>query len=276
MDQKENLNKQIITFFIITSIVTTGIFIWMFNGVKNNVGAVFLMMWTPGSSAILTSLFYKDKIHSYGWKLGKTRFLIYSYVLPFVVSILAYGLVWLSGYGEFTTQEVINYKWAQMLGFQLPAPFLIGIFSKMSLAFLIAIVFALGEEIGWSGFVTPKLLKLCSVPVTSIIVGLYWAIWHYPAIIGGFYGSGAPLWVALPGFTLVLVGASILRTVLILKSKSLWVGVILHASHNVILMGIFYEMTVKKGYVAYLVSESGVFIGVVYIIVAVIFWKNVA
>ena len=266
--------KQIITFFIITSIISTGIFIWMFNGAENNTAAVALMMWTPGISAILTSLFYKDKIRSYGWKLGKVRFLIYAYLFPLVVSIVAYGLVWASGFAEFTTQEVIYYKWARMLGFQLPAPFFISILSKMVLGFLFTIPFVLGEEIGWSGFITPKLLKLSSVPVTSIIVGFYWAIWHWPAIIGGFYGQGTPLWVSLPGFTLVLIAESLVRTVLVLKSKNLWVGTILHASGNTILMGIFWEMTVHQGYAGYLISETGIFVGLVYILVAVLFWKN--
>jgi membrane protease YdiL (CAAX protease family) len=191
-----------------------------------------------------------------------------------VVSIVAYGLVWSSGFAEFTTQKVIYYNWARMLGFQLPAPFVIGLFSKMVLAFLFAIPFVLGEEIGWSGYITPKLLKLYSVPVTSIIVGFYWAIWHYPAIIGGFYGQGTPLWISLPGFTLVCIGESLVRTVLVLKSKNLWVGTILHASGNTILMGIFWEMTVQKGYAGYLVSETGIFVGLVYIIAAVLFWKN--
>ena len=102
-----------------------------------------------------------------------------------------------------------------------------------------AIPFVLGEEIGWSGYITPKLLKLSSVPATSIIVGLYWAIWHYPAIIGGFYGQGTPLWISLPGFTLVCIGESFVRTFLVLKSKNLWVGTIFHASGDTILMEIF-------------------------------------
>lgn len=266
--------KQIITFFIVTSIISAGIFIWMFNGAEDNMAAIALMMWTPGISAILISLFSKDKIRSYGWKLGKVSFLIYAYLFPLVVSIVAYGLVWSGSFAEFTIQKVIYYKWATMLGFQLPAPFMIGFLSKMVLAFLFAIPFVLGEEIGWSGFLTPKLLRLSSVPVASIIVGSYWAMWHYPAIIGGFYGQGTPLWISLPGFTFVCIGASFVRTVLVLKSKNLWVGTILHASGNTILMGIFWEMTVQKGYAGYLVSETGIFVGLVYIIAAVVFWKN--
>jgi len=274
MDSKENVLKQVITFLVITSIITTGIFTWMFSGARDSMPAVLAMMWTPGISAILTSLILKDKIRDYGWKPGKFKFLGYAYILPVLVSIIAYGLVWLSGFAEFTTAEVVNYKWAKLLGFTLPAPFIVGLLSKMVIVPFIALIFVTGEEIGWSGFLTPKLLKISSVPVTSLIVGVYWAVWHYPAIIGGFYGSGTPLWVQLPGFTIGLIGASLIRTVLVSKSKSLWTGAILHVSGNVILMGIFYEMTVKQGYAGYLVSETGVFLGIVYIIIAVIFWKN--
>ena len=275
METKKEILKQVITFLIITSIISTGIFIWMFNGARDSIAAVLPMMFTPGISAILTALIFKDKIGNFGWKLGRPRFLAYSYLLPIVVSLIGYGLVWISKYSGFTTEQVANYKWAEMLGFDLPAPFIVGVLSKMIIVSLISIVFVFGEEVGWSGYLTPKLRKVFSIPVASLIVGVYWAIWHFPAIIGGFYGSGTPLWASLPGFTLVLVGASFIRTVLIEKSKSLWVGVILHTSHNVILMGMFLEMTVDKGHVNvdYLVSETGIFLGLVYILTAIIFWK---
>ena len=270
--KKENL-KQVIIFLFITSIISTGIFIWMFSGAKDSPAAVLPMMYTPGISAIITAIIFQDRIGNFGWKLGKARFLMYSYLLPIVVSLVGYGLVWITKFSDFTTEQVINYKWARMLGFDLPAPFIVGLFSKMILASFLTIIPVFGEEVGWSGFLTPKLRKVLSIPVTSVLVGVYWAVWHFPAIIGGFYGTGTPLWVALPGFTLVLVGASFNRTVLIEKSKSLWVGVILHTSHNVILMSMFNEMTVDKGYANYLVSEKGVFLGFVYILVAIVFWK---
>jgi hypothetical protein len=104
-------------------------------------------------------------------------------------------------------------------------------------------------------------------------VGGYWALWHYPAIIGGFYGTGTPLWVALPGFTLALVGASLFRTVLVGRSRSLWAGVLLHTGHNVILMGMFYDMTVKRGIAGYLVSESGVVLGAIYLLASILYWR---
>lgn len=273
MESREKIIKQVITFFIILTIITTGIFIWMFSGAKDSFPAVLLMMWAPGISGIITSIILKDRIRDYGWKPGKIRFLIYAYFLPLVISVIAYGLCWLTGVTEFTAQQVMNYKWAKMLGFDLPAPFIVGLLSKMFLGFLLTCIPVLGEEIGWSGFLTPKLLKITSVPVTSLIVGVFWAVWHFPAIIGGFYGYGTPLWIALPGFTLVLVGDSFIRTVLVAKSRSLWTGVVLHASGNTILMGIFFEMTVRKDYAAYIVSETGIFTGIVCLAVALAFMK---
>jgi hypothetical protein len=108
-----------------------------------------------------------------------------------------------------------------MIGFGFHAPFIIGFLSKMSLGFLLTCIPVPGEEIGWSGFLTPKLLKIFSVPITSFIVGVFRAVRHYPAIIGGFYGQRSPLWLALPSFTICLIGLSFVRAVLVLKSKKL-------------------------------------------------------
>jgi len=271
---KENL-KKVLVFLFITSIISTGIFIWMFGGVGDSLIAVLPMMFTPGISALITSLIFKEKLRSFAWKLGKPKYLLYAYIMPLAVSIIGYGIFWLTKYGGFSADIVVNYQWAELIGFNLPVPFIVGALSKMIIAFLLTTLIVFGEELGWSGYLTPKLRKSFSASITSIIVGFYWAAWHYPAIIGGFYGYGAPLWISLPGFTLVLIGASFLRTVLVEKAKSLWPGVIVHASHNVILMGMFLEMTKQTGELNlnYIVSETVVFLGIIYILVSVLFWK---
>ena len=273
MDTKKEILKKVITFSVITCFISTGIFIWMFAGARDSFPAVLSMMYTPGISAILTALIFKEKISRFGWRLGRPKYLVYSFLAPMIVSIIGYGIIWMTGFADFSTEAVKNYKWAAMIGFDLPVPFLIGFFSKMIIASSLTMLATFGEELGWSGYLTPKLRNIFSITSTSLIVGIFWAVWHFPAIIGGFYGGGTPLWVALPGFTLVLIGASFFRTFLVDKSKSLWVGVILHASHNVILMGMFMEMTADKGYARYLVSETGVFLGIVYITVALLFGK---
>jgi len=274
VETRDAILKQVITFLVITSIISAGTFLWMFSGAGASMAPVSLMMWSPGISAILTSLIYRDKLRNYGWKLGKARCLGYSYVLPILVAFIAYGLVWLSGIADFSAEDFGYNRWARMLGLQEPVSFGVAWLLRMSIGMLFTSIFTLGEEVGWSGFLTPKLSRITSVPVTSLIVGGYFAIWHYPAIVGGIYGTGAPLWVALPGFALVTIGASLMRTVLVSESKSLWVGVILHSSHNMFLMGAFWTLTVHEGYANYFVSESGVFLGIIYIIAALVFWRT--
>ncbi|MGB5850114.1 MAG: hypothetical protein WBH40_16620, partial [Ignavibacteriaceae bacterium] len=155
--EKKQILKQIITFLIITTVITSGVFVWIFSLSKSDSGLYGIMMFVPGISAVITSLIHKDKIRNYGWGIGKIRFQGYAYILPIIVALVAYGLMWISGITEFYSDEVINYQWARMLGFELPVPFIVGVLSKGFLAFLIAFILVTGEEIGWSGFLTPKL-----------------------------------------------------------------------------------------------------------------------
>jgi membrane protease YdiL (CAAX protease family) len=249
-------------------------YIWMFgSGTKNSPTiTVALMMGIPGLAALSVVALRRIPLAELGWRAGKLRYWGLALAFPILVSLIAYGSMWLSGATEFTRDVVANYRWIRMLGFKTPAPFYLGIAAKGIFASLMALPFVLGEEIGWSGFLAPRLRKRLSIPATSIVVGLFWSFWHYPAIIGGLYGSGSPLWMALPGFTLALTGASFFRTILVWRSQSLWPGVILHVSHNVFLMGMFYEMTRKSTYSARLVSESGLFLGTVYLVCGILYY----
>ncbi len=248
-------------------------YLWMFHsGTKNAPTiSVAVMMGIPGIAALSVVALRRIPLAELGWRAGKLRNWGLALAFPILISLVAYGSTWLSGATAFTRDVVANYRWIRMLGFKTPAPFYLGIVSKGIFASLLALPFVLGEEIGWSGFLVLRLRRRLSILATSIVSGLFWSLWHFPAIIGGRYGSGAPLWIALPGFTLALTGASFFRTILVSRSGSLWPGVILHVSHNVFLMGMFYEMTRRSRYSAWLVSESGLFLGTVYLVCGVLY-----
>ena len=270
-----NKKNSLISFGAVLTILTTFTFVLMFRNITRDSYGLWggLMMWVPAISAIFTSLIHKDSLKTYGWKPGKIKYLAFSYFVPLLVGITAYGVAWSLGIIEFYGDEASNYKWVRMLGIETPAPVLSGIASKLVSGTLIISVLALGEEIGWSGFLIPELLKTFSIPVTSVIAGLFWSIWHYPAIIGGIYGYGVPLALTLIGFTLVLTGISLFKTYYVSKSKSLWPGVLIHTSHNVITMGILFDLTVKSKYAAYFVSESGIITAGIYVFGAILFYR---
>jgi membrane protease YdiL (CAAX protease family) len=270
------IKSEIRLFFTLLIVLTVMTYLWMFAAAGKNPMTVAVMMWVPGISALLTVVLKKMRLAGLGWRAGKWSCWAQALLFPILVSLIAYGIAWLSGLADFYADEVVNYRWAKMLGFALPAPFLVGILAKGVFASLMALPFVLGEEIGWSGFLVPRLRGIFTVPVTSVIVGLSWSVWHFPAIIGGIYGTKAPLWIQIPGFTLVLTGASFFRTILVCRARSLWPGVILHVSHNVFLMGIFYEMTVKGRHSAWIVSESGILLGAVYLACGWLCWRIMA
>ena len=53
----------------------------------------------------------------------------------------------------------------------------------LTLALFTQFIFLLGEEIGWRGFLLPKLLTISNWLISSIIVGIAWAIWHIPLFL---------------------------------------------------------------------------------------------
>ena len=55
------------------------------------------------------------------------------------------------------------------------------------------------EEIGWTGFAVPRLRRRHSVPMTGLIVGVLWGLWHFlqQVSVSGTYAGGIPLFAFL-------------------------------------------------------------------------------
>jgi len=150
--------------------------------------------------------------------------------------------------------------------------------SNTNIGGIMACIAALGEEIGWSGFLVPELAKITSFTKTALFRGIFWSIWHYPIIISGLYAPDVakevPLWYQLIFFTIILTSISFAYTWFRLKSGSLWTGMFLHASHNKFIQGVFSKLTTDKGATLYFIDEFGAATAVVALLVAYIFWKK--
>jgi membrane protease YdiL (CAAX protease family) len=105
----------------------------------------------------------------------------------------------------------------------------------VALSFAMNLLFggSLGEEIGWRGFLLPRLLRTHSPIGASLILGLVWALWHAPAdLTSGFLGQGA---VAIFARIVWTLPVAIVFTWLYLKGNgSLLVPILLHTSINVL------------------------------------------
>ncbi len=93
---------------------------------------------------------------------------------------------------------------------------------------------ALGEEIGWRGYVLPRLQSRMSALSASLILAPIWALWHMPLWLAGWL-QGAPLKTPLiyAGFVVSAFAMSVVLTwVYNSTGGSLLMVVLLHATVN--------------------------------------------
>jgi len=157
-----------------------------------------------------------------------------SYFIPFFYSLVAYLIIWCAGWGGFYDKGFVA-RTARELGWQgLPPLLFIILFliAQGTVGLIGSISTALGEEIGWRGFLVPELNKHMGYTGVSLTSGLIWAAWHYPLLVFGQYNNGTPVWYGLTCFTVLVVSMSFVYAWFRLKSGSIWTGVFLHASHN--------------------------------------------
>jgi membrane protease YdiL (CAAX protease family) len=102
-----------------------------------------------------------------------------------------------------------------------------------TLAPFINILFAMGEELGWRGFLLPKLLPLGEWKAL-LLSGAIWGVWHAPAI--ALHGHNFPEHPYL-GVLVMIVGCMLLGVIfgwLYLKTRSPWAPALAHGAFNAI------------------------------------------
>ena len=117
------------------------------------------------------------------------------------------------------------------------AGFLPGIFASNEKVSLLVIGFAVGlmtglcEELGWTGFVIPRLRLRHGVLTTGLTVGLLWGVWHFPLFSGGDLSGALPLALFLPVQLFSFLAAyRVLMVWVYDRAGSLPVAMLMHAS----------------------------------------------
>jgi membrane protease YdiL (CAAX protease family) len=197
-----------------------------------------LGMWGPGIAAIVTTLFIAKRPFSDLRlnKLGKFRFYLIAWFLPPLLAALTVALTALIGTGVFdpnlTTMKQIAAQAAQASGQSVPVNILIisQLAQGLLLGPIINIVFTMGEELGWRGFLLPTLLPIGQWKAI-LVSGLIWGFWHAPVIAQGHNFPQHPFWgILVMMFACVLLGA--ILSWLYLKTRSPWSAALAHGSVN--------------------------------------------
>ncbi|BDU21642.1 type II CAAX endopeptidase family protein [Dyella sp. GSA-30] len=218
-----------------------------------------IVMWCPAAAALVTCLMCGVNVRSLGWAWPKRVFTAWGYGFAWLYAIPVYLLTWMMvpnafQWGQFAAPFASTFHISQHTN---AFAALFGIPSTMIFIVIGTMAWALGEELGWRGFLVPRLYERLGLVKTSLISGLIWAVWHYPVLLGADYNAGTQPAYAVACFTVMVIGMAFLMTWLRMASGSIWPCVLLHATHNTLVQGVLDAMTARTGTAPYITTEFG-------------------
>lgn len=188
-----------------------------------------------------------------GWKprfKKNVRPFLIAWLAPVLLTAVGAGLYFLAfpGHFDLTGEYVAASGGAEALrqmeaqGVSYPLYVLIGAVGAVTYGPLINTFVALGEEIGWRGFLYPQLKAKLGRRHGWLLGGAIWGAWHWPliALIGYEYGAAAgnvagyfgyPV-VGMLLFCVISIALGILHDRLYEVSGSIWAPALLHGAVN--------------------------------------------
>lgn len=273
------LVHQVVAFLVLVFLFSCIPYTLMIN--THHIGAgggmvVRVLMWCPTLAALATCALYRIDLATLGWKLRPAKYEAYGYFLPLLYAVPVYFVCWIAVKGSFapgtfetaTAHSLGLERWPNLVTVRFEIPLL------ATLGMVVSLASALGEEIGWRGFLLPRLTRQFGFTFGCLISGCIWAVWHYPGLLWADYNTGTDPRFALTCFTLMVVSMSFIMGWLRLKAGSLWPCALLHASHNLFIQAILDRLTAPTGRVLYVTTEFGV--GLVFTVgaTALYFWLH--
>jgi membrane protease YdiL (CAAX protease family) len=262
-------------FTLLFSSVIWSLIIW-----SGHLGMAFGMMivaimWCPALAALVSCRVLGRDFRSLAWRWPEWRYIAAAYFVPLAYAGIAYGAVWALRLGGWN-QELVGLV-AQRFGLpRMPAwgVFVLWLLFTATAQMIRGMATALGEEIGWRGFLVPELANQMSYTKLSLLSGVIWASWHSPLLLFADYNAGTNLWYAMGCFTVMIVSTSFMFAWLRLKSGSLWPAAVLHASHNLFIQTVFDNVMRDTGKTLWYTTEFGAALAAVTAVFAVYFWTR--
>jgi len=217
-----------------------------------------ILMWMPALAAFATCRLLKIDLATLGWRWRPAKYEGLAYLLPILYATPVYIACWIFvphslGFGTFAQAAAKSYDMPGSPG----GAAVLYIIVLATFGLVRSVAAALGEEIGWRGFLLPRLTGQFGFYAGCFISGCIWAVWHYPALLLADYNSGTPKLYALSCFTAMVIATAFLLGWLRLRSRSLWPCAVLHASHNLFIQAILDALTKQDMRALYITTEFG-------------------
>jgi membrane protease YdiL (CAAX protease family) len=192
--------------FVFITLIVTAVLAVLQQKINLDFEKITLPQLAPLIGFLAVVLIFKDLIFTVNFNFNKAIGIktLIACIIPFLLFSISFFIGKLAG---------INVKITENLPSILPI-MIIGI-----------LIGAVGEEIGWRGFLQPILEKKHSIFIASIIVGTIWGLWHV-----GHYKNGLFFMI---GFLLFTISASIIIAWLLRETQfNIIIAIVFHIAIN--------------------------------------------
>lgn len=236
MNDKKLTVKRILLFVLFSC----GLY-WIFAGLcdllgilQNDAGfqlVTTFAMFTPAVGSLLTRLVTREGMANSMLRLnikGNVKYYLLAIALPLIYTAIE----------DVLNVVILGTKFDPNASFELAGVSAVGY--TAAVIFNIAMSLALfpiflGEELGWRGYLFPKLKTVMNRPAAYIVCGIIWGVWHTPAIIDGLnFGkdyAGYP-YVGVLLMCVFCIGSGIIFTWLTEKTNSVYPAAFAHSVNN--------------------------------------------
>ena len=253
---------RLVWIFVIATFLLSALFDYPIFGPKplSDLGGIYLwlVMWCPGTVALALVLLGKARFRELGLMKTGGLHLTWGLLIPLVMTGPIYLLASAAGFCGLAPWALKGH----LLGALLMLPRGLGR--------------ALGEEIGWRGFLFPRLRSRFSFPMASLLSGLIWSVWHYAVIVQGGYldSANVTLGFGLVLFTICTIGESFLYGWLRERSDSVWPAVCLHGVYNWFTQRVMEFVLLPSEKSSLAVGELSIGFALMGLILAALFWRE--
>jgi membrane protease YdiL (CAAX protease family) len=220
-----------------------------------------IAMWAPAVAAYIARRVehprFITRMPLGRWGITGAHVILVPLVIPLVVYGAAYAIAIDGGFAHWNPGEG---KWTT--GSQIAANLVI----NLALLGVIGTFTAMGEEIGWRGYLQPR-LDAAGVRSSIAIVWLLQLAYHAPLMAGTDYGLVGGLGTSLVLFAVGDLPISFILASEAYRAQSLWPAVFLHSFHNTISQWLFPKLFTVSDNQLWLRGEMGLLPTIGYIVI---------
>jgi uncharacterized protein len=215
-------------------------------------GLAPIVMWAPALGSLIARRTEHPRFDATlplrRWGSTGSQVILLPVAMPLLVYGAAHAIAWSMDFAHWSPGAG---RWTT--GSQIAANLLI----NLSILSVIGTFTAMGEEIGWRGYLQPR-LDAAGIRWSVAIVWLVQVAYHAPLMIGAGYAEAGSLASSIAIFAVGDLPISFIMARESYRARSLWPAVLFHSFHNTISQWLFPRFFAVDTQQPWLRGEAGV------------------